>query len=427
MFKIIYRLGILIQLTTAAVAMDVEDNYLAKAIVLKDEKLRTGKIKVDLWDEYGTTLIGHYYGYVKNNIPHGWGTLTKGNNRIIYRGHWINGKMHGLGKRILRLENGEFGSREGMWINNEPKPDRIASEVDVMRGLNGWYIRSYPDHSFYAGNFVNNRRHGEGFHVYKDGSSADGFWQEDQILHGTLQRNDWTYEGPFFDGRRHGFGKIEHESGQKYEGDWNHGIASGKGTITFKDGTRWTGQVENEIPHGPGVYHYKNGDYYDGNTNKGFRHGFASYYTASTGFIKIGNWENDVPIENNGPALRNSGSQNLNQYPEILVPPTPAQHFPPSTPFCIEDVGAFLEPELYVPTMGLNLDNFAPENYELSTRFQPVNNNSRTSGSTQPRAESSLRNSGTQSRLPNDILRNSGSPLPSFKSLRDSLNGTGNK
>lgn len=64
-------------------------------------------------------LGGKYEGELKNNLPHGKGIL-KWSSGDEYRGQWQNGKMTGLGIRIIGDGNGgAFSRMSGRFVDGE--------------------------------------------------------------------------------------------------------------------------------------------------------------------------------------------------------------------------------------------------------------------------------------------------------------------
>ena len=60
------------------------------------------------------------------------------------------------------------------------------------------------------------------------------------------------YEGQWLDDRRHGQGTFFHADGSRYEGDWSAGRKEGKGTLYFSNGDRFYGYWQQGAITGPG-------------------------------------------------------------------------------------------------------------------------------------------------------------------------------
>ena len=61
------------------------------------------------------------------------------------------------------------------------------------------------------------------------------------------------YEGQWLDDRRHGQGTFHHADGSRYEGEWAAGRKEGKGTLYFNNGDSFAGYWSEGVIQGPGV------------------------------------------------------------------------------------------------------------------------------------------------------------------------------
>ena len=100
----------------------------------------------------------------------------------------------------------------------------------------------------YIGEFLNNKRHGQGVYYYSSGAK---------------------YVGDFKDGEPHGQGSYKHSDEDLYVGDFRNGEPNGQGMYTYLNGDKHTGVYLNGKANGAGVYTYSNGDKYDGNFRNG--------------------------------------------------------------------------------------------------------------------------------------------------------------
>ena len=62
-----------------------------------------------------------------------------------------------------------------------------------------------------------------------------------------------SYEGQFFYGLRHGWGKITFKDGAIYEGEWSFGHAEGTGTFQYMAGEVYKGGMLHNLKHGIGI------------------------------------------------------------------------------------------------------------------------------------------------------------------------------
>lgn len=126
-----------------------------------------------------------------------------------------------------------------------------------------------------------------------------------------------TYTGQCLDGKRHGHGLWQSQTGQ-YEGAWKEDIQHGKGRQTWSDGRVYNGQFEegkfaghgrmvwhtqkglliyegeyvDDLKHGAGKFVWADGRTYDGEWQRGKRHGRGMYMNSRCE-QKIGYWVND--------------------------------------------------------------------------------------------------------------------------------------
>ena len=108
--------------------------------------------------------------------------------------------------------------------------------------------------SLYIGNYVNNKRNGQGKliladQVYYEGNFKDG--EFDGL--GFYRTKNYTYKGQFINGKKSGKGKMEN-FGRKsvYEGEFNNDMKEGYGIEKFNDGTVYKGYYKNNLKHGKG-------------------------------------------------------------------------------------------------------------------------------------------------------------------------------
>jgi hypothetical protein len=73
-------------------------------------------------------------------------------------------------------------------------------------------------------------------------------------------QNGFLYNGDFFKGNRHGFGKAKWANGDTYEGNYKFGKCSGFGKRVWANGPNsgdsYEGEWLNDFRHGKGVYLY---------------------------------------------------------------------------------------------------------------------------------------------------------------------------
>ncbi len=66
----------------------------------------------------------------------------------------------------------------------------------------------------YIGEYLKNKKHGQGLFIYPDGSKYEGSWVDDL---------------------REGFGVYYYVNGDRFEGEWKQHLRHGQGTYYFHD------------------------------------------------------------------------------------------------------------------------------------------------------------------------------------------------
>ncbi|KAL0244412.1 hypothetical protein GEMRC1_008496 [Eukaryota sp. GEM-RC1] len=142
----------------------------------------------------------HYFGQLKDNVPHGDGIKTLANGGKI-EGKFVLGKLEGHS--------------------------------------------SYTSPSFtYIGSFLANLFDGEGQIDYSDGRKYTGLFRYGKKHgFGRYEAPSGTYEGFFVNDLYHGKGKFTSDSGVVYEGVFVEGAIEGHGTVTWPEGVSFTGLV----------------------------------------------------------------------------------------------------------------------------------------------------------------------------------------
>lgn len=115
---------------------------------------------------------GTYTGQIKNNIPHGEGTLTYPDG-TEYVGQWKDGKEHGQGIVRWRVD-GDTAWYSGEWVDGK---------------WHGNGIFSYPDGTKYEGKWKEGERHGQGVETY-NGTEKVGEWKDGTFYEGTIIHQD---------------------------------------------------------------------------------------------------------------------------------------------------------------------------------------------------------------------------------------------
>ena len=219
-----------------------------------------------------------YSGNWKNSKKHGRGTYIW-KSGIKYVGQWQNSNMHGQG--VKTFKNGKI--QRGIWKNDKfigsktekslSKYQSKAKDTIKLNQTNECPSSGYKDNckgrmsygggDTYIGFFKNNKRHGQGTYVYKNGTKLTGTFYKGLPSYGTeTYGGKWKgdrYTGNFENWNRSGQGNYFWKNGNKYFGQWQKNKLHGQGTFTWKSGNKYVGQWEKGNQHGQGIKTYNNG------------------------------------------------------------------------------------------------------------------------------------------------------------------------
>lgn len=194
-----------------------------------------------------------YTGNIKDNCPHGYGTM-KYSDGSIYKGTW------GAGCR----------KRKGVFINQNkfkfighcityeckgktiiyPNGDTLICEwknYKIPKSFNGKI--NYKNGDKYIGNIKYNKRDGKGtMKFYNSESYKESSWAigEFEFEDGVLENTNTVYNGFWKNDKREGEGKMEYANGDVYIGFWKNDKKEGKGQMKFKNGLISIGRWNND-------------------------------------------------------------------------------------------------------------------------------------------------------------------------------------
>lgn len=131
----------------------------------------------------------------------------------------------------------------------------------------------------YLGNWLGNKRHGEGVQVWPDGAKFEGQWVENVADgEGTFYHADGdVYQGQWRCDRAHGHGTYTHAEGSRYEGQWEYDKQHGEGIERWPDGAQYSGRYELGRKHGYGEFMWTDGSQYQGEFAENNIHGMGLY------------------------------------------------------------------------------------------------------------------------------------------------------
>ena len=144
---------------------------------------------------------------------------------------------------------------------------------------NGNGISILKNGTRYEGSFKNNKHDGYGKLIQIDGEIFAGEWKEGKIEGNGIRyhNNGDKYIGNYKNNLKHGKGNYIFSNGNSYDGNWENGKANGIGKFIFKNGNFYEGEFKDNIICGKGVFNMKNGDSYIGNFKNGLINGKGVY------------------------------------------------------------------------------------------------------------------------------------------------------
>ena len=239
-----------------------------------------------------------YYGYLKNDLPNGFGTQSYKNGTKLYEGNWKDGKYYGNGTSYHI--NGEI-QYKGEWINNK------KSGYGVLNYKNG--------NMKYKGHWKADKEDGEGIRYFLFDDSfvenydrCEDFFPYDEDFINSYNKNyniydkeHICYEGQWTNGTKNGRGIYYYYNGvDKYNGEWISDQKSGKGELRDRNGRLiYYGNFLKNKKDGLGSLYDKNGLKYIGNFENDKYNGYGIYYNKIENYVIRGYFVNG---ELNGPA-----------------------------------------------------------------------------------------------------------------------------
>lgn len=157
------------------------------------------------------------------------------------------------------------------------------------RWSHGIFINRHSDK--YDGEWVDDKRSGNGQYSWSSGDIYDGEWKNGTMEgHGAFRwANGDSYVGQWKSGRMDGHGIKTMANGDSYEGEWKNDKANGRGCKKFACGDKHEGEYKDDRRHGAGVYMWSSGDKYDGNWDNGKMSGHGTK-TMANGDVYQGMW-----------------------------------------------------------------------------------------------------------------------------------------
>ena len=149
--------------------------------------------------------------------------------------------------------------------NYSEKPISEKLDISIDKNLNKGE-RVYKanvllkDGTEYTGDMINDLPDGHGIKTWPQPREPQGSKLSSQKI---------KYEGDFWKGSIHGFGKWTFANGSSYEGSWKNNEKNGPGKQVNKKGIIQTGNWVNGSLEGKGKEIWPNGDVYEGDFSMG--------------------------------------------------------------------------------------------------------------------------------------------------------------
>lgn len=215
-------------------------------------------------------------GSFKGGKLHGFGCIKSRDQEYSYFGSFSAGAFHGRGEETIRgnVYSGEFlaGQRSGLGTYREPASNFVGFWLKGERS--GFGVERFRNRDLYTGMFAADLKSGFGRYVH----AADAA----------------TYTGSFFEGLRHGLGRLEAAAGGFYVGGWQLGKRDGLGLEVSADGRVYFGEWKKDRKEGAGFMSFRETQY-QGQWVSGKPHG-RGLFRGEDGAEKAGTFENGVLV-----------------------------------------------------------------------------------------------------------------------------------
>ncbi|KAM3874294.1 MORN repeat-containing protein 3 [Diretmus argenteus] len=154
----------------------------------------------------------------------------------------------------------------------------------------------------YTGEWLDNKKHGKGTHVWKNGAIYVGDWKfGKRDGYGTYsillpETNGYArqYFGTWKNGKKHGYGTSFYGNSAVYEGEWSADHRIGSGRMYYDNGDVYEGEWMKDKPHGKGTIRYANGNRYEGSWKDGKKDGDGTFHYLDKGQLYEGFWVDGV-------------------------------------------------------------------------------------------------------------------------------------
>ena len=289
--------GEIIVTSSSDVAKVEESKFRHKKTLLNEDTKKTGCIKGDCKNGYGTFISSSgskYVGNFKNGKKNGYGTETYSRGDK-YVGNWKNDMYNGYGTFTWSdgrkyVGNWKDSSKNGYGTETYSDGSKYVGNWKYSM-YNGYGTYTYSSGNKYVGNFKDNVKNGYGTYTWTDGDKYVGNWKDGYLNgYGTITYSDGNkYVGNWKNDAYNGYGTKTYSDGSKYVGNWKSGKRNGYGTETYSDGTKYVGNWKDNNFNGYGTYTNYDGSKYVGNWKNSVENGYGTY-TNPSGCKYSGEW-----------------------------------------------------------------------------------------------------------------------------------------
>ncbi len=218
------------------------------------------------------------------------------------------------------IENIEKSLSNNKLINNNTKKNiknlklKLTQNKDLIIGFQNlktnnikYGIQYSQNGDYYIGEFLNNKKNGNGISILKNGTIYEGTFKNNKHNgYGKLIQIDGEiFIGEWKDGKIEGSGIRYHNNGDKYIGNYKNNLKNGEGNYFFSNGNCYYGNWENGKANGIGKFTFKNGNFYEGEFKDNIIFG-KGVFNLKNGDCYIGNFKNGL-INGNGIFKKSNG------------------------------------------------------------------------------------------------------------------------
>lgn len=173
--------------------------------------------------------------------------------------------MHNI--YTIPSQNNIFYSEDNPKANTSRQSRNIPKQFFSIKNETNSHRSTYTtSDSIYIGNYINNKRNGQGKLILSDKSYYEGNFKDGLYDgNGYFKNKNFIYKGEFSKGKKHGKGKLENLiKNTVYEGEFKNDKKNGYGIEKYNDGSIYKGNFKNDKKEGMGVLTLKNNSVYEG-------------------------------------------------------------------------------------------------------------------------------------------------------------------